>query len=32
MYLLKATQNAAELFAKRGMIEIWPEMNLYTLK
>lgn len=29
---LEATQKAAELLEKRGVIEIWPETNLYRLK
>jgi hypothetical protein len=29
---LDATQKAAELLAKRGVIEIWPETQLYRLK
>jgi hypothetical protein len=29
---LDATKRAAELLAKRGVIEIWPETNLYRLK
>lgn len=29
---LGATQKAAELLAKRGLIEIWPETNQYRLK
>jgi hypothetical protein len=29
---LGATQRAAELLAKRGVIEIWKETNLYRLK
>jgi hypothetical protein len=29
---LDATRKAAELLAKRGVIEIWPETNLYRLK
>lgn len=29
---LKATIKAAELLAKRGVIEIWPETQLYRLK
>jgi hypothetical protein len=29
---LEATQKAAELLAKRGVIEIWPETNMYRLK
>jgi hypothetical protein len=29
---LEATKRAAELLAKRGVIEIWPETNLYRLK
>jgi hypothetical protein len=29
---LAATKNAAELLAKRGVIEIWPETNIYRLK
>jgi hypothetical protein len=29
---LEATQKAAELLAKRGVIEVWPETNLYRLK
>jgi hypothetical protein len=29
---LEATQRAAELLAKRGVIEVWPETNLYRLK
>lgn len=29
---LKATQEAAELLAKRGVIEVWPETNQYRLK
>ena len=29
---LEATRKAAELLAKRGVIEIWPETNLYRLK
>jgi len=29
---LEATKKAAELLAKRGVIEIWPETNAYRLK
>jgi hypothetical protein len=29
---LEATRKAAELLAKRGVIVIWPETNLYRLK
>jgi hypothetical protein len=29
---LDATKKAAELLAKRGVIEIWPEKNMYRLK
>jgi hypothetical protein len=29
---LDATKRAAELLAKRGVIEIWPETNQYKLK
>jgi hypothetical protein len=29
---LDATKTAAELLAKRGVIEIWPETGLYRLK
>jgi hypothetical protein len=29
---LEATQKAAQLLAKRGVIEVWPETNLYRLK
>jgi hypothetical protein len=29
---LDATRKAADLLAKRGMIEIWPETGLYRLK
>jgi hypothetical protein len=29
---LDATKKAAELLAKRGVIEIWPETNMYRLK
>jgi hypothetical protein len=29
---LEATKKAAELLAKRGVIEIWPEIGLYRLK
>ena len=29
---LEATKKAAELLAKRGVIEIWPETGLYRLK
>jgi hypothetical protein len=29
---IEATKKAAELLAKRGVIEIWPETNLYRLK
>lgn len=29
---LDATKKAAELLAKRGIIEIWPETNGYRLK
>jgi hypothetical protein len=29
---LEATQKAAALLAKRGVLEIWPETNLYRLK
>jgi hypothetical protein len=29
---LEATQKAAELLAKRGVIEIWPQTNLYRFK
>jgi hypothetical protein len=28
---LEATRRAAELLAKRGVIEVWPETNLYRL-
>jgi hypothetical protein len=28
---LDATKKAAELLAKRGVIELWPETNLYRL-
>jgi hypothetical protein len=29
---LDATRQAAELLAKRGVIEIWPETGLYRIK
>jgi hypothetical protein len=29
---LEATQKAAELLAKRGVIEVWSETQLYRLK
>ena len=29
---LEATKKAAELLAKRGVIEIWPETGSYRLK
>jgi hypothetical protein len=29
---LDATKKAAELLAKRGVIEVWPETCLYRLK
>lgn len=29
---IEATRKAAELLAKRGVIEIWRETNLYRLK
>jgi hypothetical protein len=29
---MEATQKAAELLAKRGVIELWPETNAYRLK
>jgi hypothetical protein len=29
---LEATKKAAELLARRGVIEIWPETGLYRLK
>ena len=29
---MDATKRAAELLAKRGVIEIWPETGLYRLK
>jgi hypothetical protein len=29
---LDATKKAAELLAKRGVIEIWPESNQYRIK
>lgn len=29
---LKATKKAAELLAKRGVIELWPETGSYRLK
>jgi hypothetical protein len=29
---LEATQRTAQLLAKRGVIEIWPETNQYRLK
>jgi hypothetical protein len=29
---LDATKKAAELLAKRGVIEIWPETGLYRIK
>jgi hypothetical protein len=29
---LEATQRAAELLAKRGVIEVWPETNMYRIK
>jgi hypothetical protein len=29
---LDATKKAAELLAKRGVIEIWPETNMYRIK
>jgi hypothetical protein len=28
----EATKKAAELLAKRGVIEVWPETNMYRLK
>lgn len=28
----EATKKAAELLAKRGVIEVWPETGLYRLK
>jgi len=28
---LEATEQAAELLEKRGVIEIWPETNMYRL-
>jgi hypothetical protein len=29
---MEATQKAVELLAKRGVIEVWPETNMYRLK
>lgn len=29
---LEATKKAAQLLAKRGVIEVWPETGLYRLK
>ena len=29
---LDATKKAAELLAKRGMIELWPQADMYRLK
>jgi hypothetical protein len=29
---LEATQKAAALLAKRGVLELWPETNMYRLK
>jgi hypothetical protein len=29
---LEAMQKAAELLAKRGVIEVWPETNMYRIK
>jgi len=29
---LEATQKAAQLLAKRNVIEVWPETGLYRLK
>lgn len=29
---LEATKKAADLLAKRGVIEVWPETNSYRLK
>lgn len=29
---LEASRKAAELLAKRGVLEFWPETNLYRLK
>jgi hypothetical protein len=29
---LEATRKAADLLAKRGVIEIWPQTGLYRLK
>jgi hypothetical protein len=29
---LEATKRAAELLQKRGVIEIWPETNMYRIK
>jgi hypothetical protein len=29
---LESDQKAAKLLEKRGVIEIWPETNLYRLK
>ena len=29
---LDATKKAAELLAARGVIEIWPETNMYRIK
>lgn len=29
---LEASRKAAELLAKRGVLELWPETNLYRLK
>jgi hypothetical protein len=29
---LEATQKAAQLLAKRGVIQVWPETGLYRLK
>jgi hypothetical protein len=29
---IEATQRAAELLEKRGVIEIWPETKMYGLK
>jgi hypothetical protein len=29
---IEATQRAAELLEKRGVIEVWKETNMYRLK
>lgn len=29
---IKATKKAAELLARRGVIEVWPQTNMYRLK